>query len=127
MRRDGSQCKDEGRIDNTFPILKLGLALLVLECHSAGGVRRDAVAEITAGSNQDEGMHLCSHLQVTEQLLQLAISKFNSLCRPQYRPLQKKCIFLVVAHKAFSVLHGCLSNLFNFYSIILRMTKNTSN
>lgn len=85
------------------------------------------MAEITAGSNQDEGMHLCSHLWLTEQLLQLAMSKVNRLCRLQYRPLQRKCIFLVVAHKALSVLHGHLSNLFHFYSIILRMTKNTSN
>lgn len=112
MRSNESLYRDEGRIDNTFLILKLGLALLVLECHSAGDVRRDAVAEITAGSNQDEGMHLCSHLRVTEQLLQLAMSKVNRLCRLQYRPLRRKCIFLVVAHKAFCLLHGCSSNLF---------------
>lgn len=77
MWHDGSQCRDEGRIDDTFLILKLGLALLLLECHSAGDMRRHAVAEIAAGSNQDEGMHLCSHVRVTDELLQVAMFKVN--------------------------------------------------
>lgn len=39
------------------------------------------MAEMTAGSNQVEGMHPCSHLGVTEQLLQFAVPKVNRLCR----------------------------------------------
>lgn len=83
----------------------------MLECHSTGDVRRDAVTEITAGSNQDEEAHVCSYCQITEQLLPFAMAKVNRSCRP----LQTKCIFKVVAHKVFCVLHGCLSNLLNFY------------
>lgn len=81
-------------------------------------MRKGATAEITAGSHQDEGMHLCSHLLVTEQLLQLAMPMVNSFCGLQYRPLQRRCIFLIVTHKSFSVLHGCLNNLFNFDSAV---------
>lgn len=58
MVSDESQHRDEDRIDSTIPILKLGLALLVLECHSVGDVSRDAVAEMTASSNWNKGMHL---------------------------------------------------------------------
>lgn len=63
------------------------------------------MAEISAGSNQDEGMRLCSRLLVTGQLLQLAMARVHRLCGLQYRPLQRKCIFLVVANKAFSMFH----------------------
>lgn len=85
---------------------------------SAGNMRIGAMAEITAASHQDEGMPLCSHLLVTEQLLQLPMPKVNRLRGVQYRPLERKCIFLTVIHRSFSVLHGCLNNLYYFDSAV---------
>lgn len=63
------------------------------------------MAEISAGSKQDEGTRLCSRLLVTGQLLQLAMARVHRLCGLRYRPLQGKCIFLVVANKSFSLIH----------------------
>jgi len=110
-----SQCREAGRIDNTLLVLKLGLAPLLLECHSAGDVRRDAVAEIAAGSNQDEGMHLCSHLWVTEQLLQFAMSEVNRLCRLQCRPSQREVRFSSGCSYSFLCFAG-MFNLLHIYS-----------